>query len=113
VGREDRIISKVDAGRGARLPWPSTRAAYRGGHFVRLETKGVPIAMDPHAPVTTRSLLPRNYAKLAANHHEAIDQEERVWRNRCYAETEGDWAVGEVVDHPEIIDKDVRGWIVF
>ncbi len=69
--------------------------------------------MDPHAPVTKRSLLPRNYAKLAAQHHEVIDREERVERNRCYAETEGDWAVSEVVDHPEVVDKDVRDRIVF
>ena len=104
---------QVDAGRGARLPWSSTRTAYRGGHFARLETTGVPIAMNPHAPVTTRSLLPHNYARLAAKHHEASDHEERVWRNRCYQETAGDWAVSEVVDHPEIIDTDVRSRIVF
>jgi hypothetical protein len=104
---------QVDAGRGARLPWSSTRAAYRGGHFARLETTGVSVAMDPHAPVTKRSLLPRSYAKLAAQYHEASDREERVWRNRCYAKTAGHWAVSEVVDHPEIIDKDVCSRIVF
>jgi hypothetical protein len=36
-----------------------------------------------------------------------------VWRNRCYAKTAGHWAVSEVVDHPEIIDKDVCSRIVF
>ena len=73
----------------------------------------MPIAMDPHAPVTTRSLLPRNYATLATKRYEAIDREERVERNRSYQETPGDWAVSEVVDHPEVFGTDVCSRIVF
>ena len=76
---------------------PATVKTYRS--FI-LETTGVPIAKDPRAPVTTRSLLPRNYAILVTKQHEAIDREERVQRKRCYEDAASDWVVSEVVDHP-------------
>ena len=68
--------------------------------------------MDPRAPVTTRSLLPRNYASLAAQQHEAIDREECAQRNRCYEDAAAEWITSVPTDHPEVVVDDSDDRIV-